>query len=49
MTAILALDQLSPGRFETPAILKKLAAASRNLAETCKGSGCSAPRARPAG
>ena len=33
MTPIPPLDQLSPSRLETPAILKRLAAASRQLAE----------------
>lgn len=33
MSTILALHTLQPQRFETPAILKKLAAASRHLAE----------------
>lgn len=42
MTILPALDQLSPRRFETPAILKKLAATSRQLAEL-KGVAASIP------
>jgi Fic family protein len=33
MTALMPLEQLNPARFETPAILKKLASSSRKLAE----------------
>ncbi|MCD4687729.1 MAG: hypothetical protein K8R55_00175 [Desulfuromonadaceae bacterium] len=36
MIQILPLTQLSPERFETPAILKKLTLASRKLAELCR-------------
>lgn len=43
MAKILPLDQLSPTRFDTPAILKKLALASRQLAEL-KGVAASIPR-----
>lgn len=43
MTIIQPLNSLSPQRFETPAILKKLAIASRNLAEL-KGVAASIPR-----
>jgi hypothetical protein len=32
MTSILPLDGLDPRRFDTPAILKRLASASRSLA-----------------
>ena len=42
MTTIPALDRLSSGRFETPAILKALAMASRKLAEL-KGVAASIP------
>jgi hypothetical protein len=42
MTSILPLEKLSPQRFETPAILKKLAVASRKLAEL-KGVAASIP------
>jgi Fic family protein len=42
MTQILPLTQLSPERFETPAILKKLTLASRKLAEL-KGVAASIP------
>ena len=42
MSTLLALHNLPPGRFETPAILKKLAAASRALAEL-KGVAASIP------
>jgi Fic family protein len=42
MSPIFPLDQLSSGRFETPAILKKLNAASRRLAEL-KGVAASIP------
>ena len=42
MTTIPALDRLSSGRFETPAILKALALASRKLAEL-KGVAASIP------
>lgn len=42
MTSIPHLDRLSPGRFETPNILKKLATASRKLAEL-KGVAASIP------
>ncbi|WP_242489796.1 Fic/DOC family N-terminal domain-containing protein [Noviherbaspirillum cavernae] len=42
MTKIFPLDQLSTERFETPAILKKLATASRKLAEL-KGVAASIP------
>jgi cell filamentation protein, protein adenylyltransferase len=42
MTTILPLNHLPPQRFETPAILKKLAAASRQLAEL-KGVAASIP------
>jgi len=43
MNTLPPLDQLSPGRFETPPILKKLASASRVLAEL-KGVVASVPR-----
>jgi len=33
MSALLPLEQLNAARFDTPAILKKLASASRRLAE----------------
>ena len=42
MTTIAPLDRLSPARFEAPSILKKLAAASRKLAEL-KGVAASIP------
>ncbi len=42
MSTLLALHNLPPGRFETPAIFKKLAAASRALAEL-KGVAASIP------
>ncbi len=42
MTIIQPLEHLPPGRFETPAILKKLALASRGLAEL-KGVAASIP------
>lgn len=42
MTPLLPLDQLSAERFETPAILKKVASASRQLAEL-KGVAASIP------
>src|SRR5437773_1198658 len=42
MTTILPLNHLPPQRFETPTILKKLAAASRQLAEL-KGVAASIP------
>lgn len=42
MTGIAPLDRLSPARFEAPSILKKLAAASRKLAEL-KGVAASIP------
>jgi Fic family protein len=42
MTTITPLDSLSPQRFETAIILKKLATASRNLAEL-KGVAASIP------
>jgi len=42
VTTILPLDQLSPRRFETPGLLKKLAVASRKLAEL-KGVAASIP------
>ncbi|MGH7620690.1 MAG: Fic family protein, partial [Gemmatimonadaceae bacterium] len=42
MPAPAPLDTLQPGRFETPAILKRLASASRNLAEL-KGVAASIP------
>ncbi|HXC25613.1 MAG TPA: Fic family protein [Gemmatimonadaceae bacterium] len=42
MTRILPLDRLSPARFETPLILKKVATASRSLAEL-KGVAASIP------
>ncbi len=42
MTAMVPLHTLAPGRFETPAILKKLASASRQLAEL-KGVASSIP------
>ncbi len=42
MVPIQPLDELLPSRFETPAILKKLAAASRSLAEL-KGVAASIP------
>jgi Fic family protein len=42
MAPIQPLDQLLPARFETPAVLKKLAAASRSLAEL-KGVAASIP------
>ena len=42
MTAISPLEQLDPARFDTPAILKKLASASRQLAEL-KGSAAAIP------
>ena len=42
MTQITALDQLNPARFDGPAILKKLASASRKLAEL-KGIAASIP------
>jgi hypothetical protein len=43
MTDILPLDSLTARRFDTPAILRKLAAASRQLAES-KGIAASIPR-----
>src|SRR5664279_1006885 len=42
MTAIAPLEQLKAGRFDTPAILKKLASSSRTLAEL-KGVAASIP------
>ena len=42
MTSILPLEQLKAGRFDTPAILKKLASSSRKLAEL-KGIAASIP------
>lgn len=42
MTVISPLEQLDPARFDTPAILKKLASASRQLAEL-KGSAAAIP------
>lgn len=42
MTAIAPLEQLNAGRFDTPAILKKLASSSRKLAEL-KGIAASIP------
>lgn len=42
MTTILPLEQLKAGRFDTPAILKKLASSSRKLAEL-KGIAASIP------
>lgn len=42
MTSILPLDHLDPARFDTPRILKKLASASRQLAEL-KGVAASIP------
>lgn len=42
MSALTPLEQLSPARFETPAILKKLASSSRKLAEL-KGMAASIP------
>ena len=43
MNTLLPLQSLPPARFETPAILKKLASASRRLAEL-KGAAASIPR-----
>jgi Fic family protein len=42
MSALTPLEQLNPARFETPAILKKLASSSRKLAEL-KGMAASIP------
>jgi len=42
MPALTPLDQINPARFETPAILKKLASSSRKLAEL-KGMAASIP------
>ena len=42
MSQITPLEQLNPSRFETPAILKKLASSSRKLAEL-KGIAASIP------
>ena len=42
MPPIPSLEQLNPARFETPAILKKLASSSRKLAEL-KGIAASIP------
>lgn len=42
MSALTPLEQLNPARFETPAILKKLASSSRKLAEL-KGIAASIP------
>ena len=42
MTTLMPLEQLAPQRFETPVILKKLALASRKLAEL-KGVAASIP------
>ena len=42
MPALTPLEQLNPARFETPAILKKLASSSRKLAEL-KGIAASIP------